>query len=94
MSFIQNKMTCLSPRTILLQRTTRSNLKFQCKIHERTRGPETGGLEYFHDSIMKRGLEYFHDSIMKHIVAHGLSRGEEQVFFIFMPVLHFLTTFP
>ena len=27
-------MTCLSPRTILLQRTTQSNLKFQCKIHE------------------------------------------------------------
>ena len=75
-------MTCLSPRTILLQRTTRSNLKFQCKIHERTRGLEAGGLEYFHDSIMK------------HIVAHGLSRSEEQVLFIFMPVLHFLTTFP
>ena len=79
-------MTCLSPQTILLKRTTRSNLKFQCKIfgkiHERTRGPEAGGLEYFHDSIMK------------HIVAHGLSRSEEQVFFSFMPVLHFLTTFP
>ncbi len=68
MTFIQNKMTCLSPRTILLQQTTRSNLKFQCKIHERTRGPEAGGLEYFHDSIMK------------HIVAHGLSRSEEQYF--------------
>ncbi len=36
-------MTCLSPQTILLKRTTRSNLKFQCKIHERTRGPEAGG---------------------------------------------------
>ncbi len=40
-------MTCLSPRTILLQRTTRSNLKFQCKIHERTRGPEAGGVGIF-----------------------------------------------
>ena len=38
-------MTCLSPQTILLKRTTRSNLKFQCKIHERTRGPEAGGGE-------------------------------------------------
>ncbi len=46
-------MTCLSPRTILLQRTTRSNLKFQCKIHERTRGPEAGGLEYFHDTSFR-----------------------------------------
>ncbi len=44
MTFIQNKMTCLSPRTILLQRTTRSNLKFQCRIHERTRGPEAVGV--------------------------------------------------
>ncbi len=50
MTFIQNKMTCLSPQTILLKRTTRSNLKFQCKIHERTRGPEAGGVEYFHDT--------------------------------------------
>ncbi len=41
-------MTCLSPQTILLKRTTRSNLKFLCKIHERTRGQEAGGLEYFH----------------------------------------------
>ena len=46
-------MTCLSPRTILLLRTTQSNLKFQCKIHERTRGPVAGGLEYFHDTTFQ-----------------------------------------
>ena len=47
MMFIQNKMACLSPQTILLQQTTRSNLKFQCKIHERTHGPEAGGWNTF-----------------------------------------------
>ncbi len=47
-------MTCLSPQTILLKRTTRSNLKFQCKIHERTRGPEAGGEgEYFYDTFFR-----------------------------------------
>ena len=59
MTFIQNKMTCLSPRTILFQRTTRSNLKFQCKIHEGTRGPEAGGggggggVECFYDTSFR-----------------------------------------
>ncbi len=49
-------MTCLSPQTILLKRTTRSNLKFQCKIHEKTRGPEAGGGgrgEYFYDTFFR-----------------------------------------
>ena len=56
MTLIQSKMTCLSPRTILLQRSTQSNLKFQCEIHKRTRGrrgPEAGGLEYFHDTTFR-----------------------------------------
>ncbi len=53
MTFIQSKMTCLSPRTILLQRTSQSNLKFQCKIHERTRGLEERGLEYFDDTTLR-----------------------------------------
>ncbi len=71
MTFIQNKMTCLSPRTILLQRTTQSNLKFQCKIHERTRGPEAGGWNIFTmiQPSWHRTQACF--SIMKHIVTHG-----------------------
>ncbi len=79
-------MTCLSPQTILLQRTTQSNLKFQCKIHERTRGPEAGGLKIFTMQSSGTATQACF-SIMKHIVAHGLSRSEEQVFCTFMPVL-------
>jgi hypothetical protein len=49
MTLIQSKMTCLSPRTILLQRTIPNNLKFQytCKIQAR-------GLGYFHDIYSQR----------------------------------------
>ncbi len=51
--FILSTMACVSPRKILLQQITQSNLKFHCKIHERMRGPEAGEVEYFHDTTFR-----------------------------------------
>ncbi len=59
------------------------------------RGPEAGGLEYFDDDTTFRAQNpsmFFYNEARCH--SWACQEVKNRYFTIFMPVLHFLTTFP